>query len=481
MSPAVMCHGAVRRLSKIREKHPRWNARSVAHFPSQRENPAVERICHRDKSGRIHPDDRTLRGMSEPTKPFFKPFSQNPVFTAAEGAGVSKSELTTYAVAAGMHPGDRAAFLAHACAGNDALRIKIEQQLASRDPAPAPVAAPVAASVVAIPVPAPAPAAAPAPSAAPAPKPVQEAELHRIPEPQLAIPQNQPAGMALVPMSASQLAAITAQRTNTFPWLTAVFLGVAAGSLGVFLMQEKEARHRAETAQHQAGQLAEAATKDADAARSNAGKERETAAEQIAKARKESEKLRAIADEQRQRAEAATQQATLAKAEADRQRIAFEAAKKDERAPAPNDATLAKTEQERDAIRATQKETVLAFADTLAKLAAAQLDTSRFSEAETSARRSLELRTAQAITGWPLVESRALLGAALLQKNADTDAAREFATAAGDIEKLGAPADDGDRARLAIAARRIVQFYNATGQRREGAEWKRKFDALARP
>jgi hypothetical protein len=32
-----------------------------------------------------------------------------------------------------------------------------------------------------------------------------------------------------------------------------------------------------------------------------------------------------------------------------------------------------------------------------------------------------------------------------------------------------------------MAAKRIVQFYNATGRRKEGTEWKRKFDALARP
>lgn len=287
--------------------------------------------------------------------------------------------------------------------------------------------------------------------------------------------------MALVPMSASQLAAITAQRTNAFPWLTAVFFGVAAGSLGVFLMQEKEGRHRAEIAQHQAGQVADTAAKEAADTRAVAGKDRETAAEQITAARQESEKLRTLAEEQRQRAEAATQQVAAAKAEADRQRLALDAAKKDDGGTAPGNATAVKAEQERDAIRATQKETVLAFADTLAKLAAAQLDSSRFADAETSARRSLELRTTQSVTGWPLVESRVLLGAALLQKNADAEAAREFAAAASGIEQLGAPADDADRARLIIAARRIVQFYNATGQRREGAEWKRKFDALARP
>jgi len=422
--------------------------------------------------------------MSEPTKPFFKPFSQNPAPAAGEGTAVTKSELTTFAVAAGMHPADRAAFLAHACAGNDALRAKIEQQLAARTPAhasvpaaaPAPVHTPAAASA---PIASAAPASSPAPT--PTAAPVQAAELHRIPEPHLALSQNQPAGMALVPMSASQLAAITAQRTNTFPWLTAVLLGIAAGSLGVFLMQEKDARHRAETSQQQAAQRAETAAKEAADARASVGKERETAAEQIAAARKDADKLRAAAEEQRQRAEAATQQLADAKAEADRQRLAVESSKKDEAATAPDKAALAKAGQDRDAMRATQKETVLAFADTLAKLAAAQLDTSRFADAENSARRSLELRTTQSVTGWPLVESRALLGAALLQKNADADAGREFAAADADIEKLGTPATDADRTSLAIAARRIVQYYNATGQRREGAEWKRKLDALARP
>ena len=410
--------------------------------------------------------------MSKPTKPFLKPFSQTPAPAAEEDRGVSVSEITTFAVAAGMHPDDRAAFLAHACAGDDALRKKIEQRLAARTPAP---------------VPAPAPAAAPSPAAsatatpAPAPTPVPNAELQRIPEPHLAISQNQPAGMALVPMSASQLAAITAQRQNTFPWLTAVVLAVAAGALGVFLMQEKEARHRADAATQQATQRAETTAKEAADARAVAGKERETAAEQITAARTESEKLRATAEEQRQRADTATQQAALAKAEAERQRTALAAAGKDDAGSETGKAALAKAELERDAIRVTQKETVLAFADTLAKLATTQLDSSRFAEAEVSARRSLELRIMQSVPGWPLVESRALLGAALLQKNADAEAGREFAAAAADIEQLGTPNNEADRARFTMAAKRIVQFYNATGRRKEGTEWKRKFDALARP
>ena len=410
--------------------------------------------------------------MSKPTKPFLKPFSQTPAPAAEEDRGVSVSEITTFAVAAGMHPDDRAAFLAHACAGDDALRKKIEQRLAARTPAP---------------VPAPAPAAAPSPAAsatatpAPAPASVPNAELQRIPEPHLAISQNQPAGMALVPMSASQLAAITAQRQNTFPWLTAVVLAVAAGAMGVFLMQEKDARHRADAAMQQAAQRAETAAKEAADARAVAGKERETAAEQITAARTESEKLRATAEEQRQRADTATQQAALAKAEAERQRTALAAAGKDDAGSETGKAALAKAELERDAIRVTQKETVLAFADTLAKLATTQLDSSRFAEAEASARRSLELRIMQSVPGWPLVESRALLGAALLQKNADAEAGREFAAAAADIEQLGTPINEADRARFTMAAKRIVQFYNATGRRKEGTEWKRKFDALARP
>ena len=410
--------------------------------------------------------------MSKPTKPFLKPFSQTPAPAAAEDRGVSVSEITTFAVAAGMHPDDRAAFLAHACAGDDALRKKIEQRLAARTPAP---------------VPAPAPAAAPSPAAsatatpAPAPASVPNAELQRIPEPHLAISQNQPAGMALVPMSASQLAAITAQRQNTFPWLTAVVLAVAAGAMGVFLMQEKDARHRADAATQQAAQRAETAAKEVADARAVAGKERETAAEQITAARTESEKLRATAEEQRQRADTATQQAALAKAEAERQRTALAAAGKDDAGSETGKAALAKAELERDAIRVTQKETVLAFADTLAKLATTQLDSSRFAEAEASARRSLELRIMQSVPGWPLVESRALLGAALLQKNADAEAGREFAAAAADIEQLGTPINEADRARFTMAAKRIVQFYNATGRRKEGTEWKRKFDALARP
>ncbi len=276
-------------------------------------------------------------------------------------------------------------------------------------------------------------------------------------------------------MSASQLAAITAQRSNTFPWLTAVVLALAAGALAVFLIQEKDARRRAETEQQQAGKRAETAARDAADARADVVKEREAASAQLTTAQKENERLRTTADEERQRAEAATKQAALAKAEADR----LAAAKKAE--DSATGSAAAKAREERDAARATQRETALALADTLAKLAATQLESSRHAEAEASARRSLELRLTQAVEGWPLVESRALLGAALLQKNADAEAVREFTAAATEIEKLGAPATDADRACLTVASRRIVQFLNATGRRREAFDLKRKYDTLARP
>ncbi len=401
--------------------------------------------------------------MSQPSKPFIKSRPQSPAPGAGEtGSNVSAAELTTYAVAAGMHvPAERAAYLAHACAGNAALREKIEQRLAARAPAPSPEP--------------------PAQTSA-TPKPSPGAELQRMPEATLAVSQNHPAAMALVPMSASQLAALTAQRQNTFPWITATILAVAVGALGVVCFQERDARQRAETDRQQAGLRADTAAQDAAAARAAIEKERETAAQQITAARQESEQLRKAADEQRQRAEAATQQAALAKAEADRQRLAVEStARKEDDGAALNKAAFVEAERERDAIRTAQKETNLALADALARLAAAQLDGSRFAEAETSARQSLELRSIQAVTGWPLVESRALLGAALLQKNADADAGREIAAAASAIEELGAPTNDADRARLSLAAKRVVQFYNATGRRKEGSEWKRKFDALARP
>ncbi len=393
--------------------------------------------------------------MSQPIKPFIRPFSHTPSAAGDAESSVRASELTTYAVAAGMNvPAERAAFLAHACAGNPGLREKIEQRFATLSPAPAPSAAPSAAPVA-------------APSS----------ELQRMPEAAPAIQENQaqPAAMALVPMSAGQLAAITAQRPNTFPWLTATFLAVAVGALGVFLMQEKEARQRADNARQQEGLRADGAVQEAAAARAAAEKERETAAQEISAARKDSEALRAVADEQRQRAETATQQAALARAEAERQRLAVEATATKQEGGAALEA-----ERERDAVRAAQKETNLALADALARLAAAQLDGSRFAEAEASARRSLELRTEQAVTGWPLVESRALLGAALLQRNADGDAGRELAAAASDIEQLGAPTGDVDRARLSMAAKRIVLFYNATGRRKEGTELKRKFDGMIR-
>jgi hypothetical protein len=375
--------------------------------------------------------------MSQPSKPFIK---ARPPSTAPEEARsvVSAAELTTYAVAAGMTvPAERAAYLAHACAGNPALRERIEQRLAERTPVPVP-----------------------------------GHELQRMTESTVNVPQNQPAAMALVPMSASQLAAITAQRSNTFPWIAATSLAVAVGALGVLLISEKGARQYAETAGQQAGQRADAAVQDAAAARAAAERERENARQ-----------FRTVADEQRQRAETATRQAALARAEeADRQRIAGEAAaSQDASGTALTKAALAEAGQEREALRAAQKETNIAFAETLARLAGAQIDGSRFAEAESSARRSLDLRTAHGVTGWPLVESRVLLGAALFQKNADADAGHELSAAASAIEELGAPASEADRARLSLAAKRIVQFYNATGRRKEGSEWKRKFDDLARP
>lgn len=451
--------------------------------------------------------------MSQPAKPFLKPFSQNPAPPPAEDAPVTVAELTMYAVASGMHPDDRTAFLDHACSGNDVLRDKLRRRLAAQDappvqlavpaphatptPRPAPVqpvttAQPVLPSPratavpktprIAPPPPAAAPvesveeiAAPPSPPPAPKPAPIPDSELQRIPEPLTAFAPDHPAGMALVPMSASQLAAITAQRQNHFPWITAVVLAVATGALSVILMQEKDARMRAETTGKEAAQRAGAAARDADAARA-------AAANQLTAAQTESEQLRAAADVQRQRAEAATRQAAVASADADRQRTALEAAAAQEKGGSEaGRAALAQAEKERDAIRASQKETMLSFAETLARLAAVQSENSRFADAEASARRSLEVRLEQGVIGWPLVESRTLLGAALLQRNADAEARREIASAADEIIKLGAPVGEADRARLIGAAKRIVQFHTATGRRKEASELKRQYDALARP
>ncbi len=373
-------------------------------------------------------------------KPFIKPRPAHPTATpppAPEAPSVTPGELSILALASAIaDPAERAAYLARACRDDDALRSRIEERLgarAGREDAERPQAPAV------------------------------------IRAQQITSPSQAGHAMALVPMSAAQLANATAPpiRPNTIPWLAASLLAAAAGALAMLFFIEKAKRAEAESeaisaqsetaeARQQQSQAEAAALSTQTAAERTGQQTRQQRDDALAAAEKEKSSreaeaaVRAKAEERMKSAEAA---AIAAREEALREKTSADAA--------------------RNAASTT-------LAETLAALAAAQMDARNFPAAAQSAQQSLELRTALGATGWPVVELRALMGSAFLQASRDADAAREILAAATAIETLGTPATEMDKARFAAATKRILQFFTVTGRRKDGAEWRKKFDALAR-
>ncbi len=277
--------------------------------------------------------------------------------------------------------------------------------------------------------------------------------------------------MALVPMTATQLAAVHPPRHSPIPWAAATIMAIAVGALAVFFMTERKTREKAEQDATAAAANVEKADKERESATA-AALESKTVAQRAEQARQTAvqEKDAAVSEATKAKSEAAQRRAEAAKA-AENLKIAAEKAKAAE-------AEVSKLKTESAAgLRATQ----LALADSLGRLGAAQMDSRAYNEAEATLRQSLDWRVKLQADPWSIVENRALLGSALMQRSQDAAALQEIQTAATAFETLGTPANDADRARAAGISKRIVQFYTVTGRRRDASEWKKRFDAVLAP
>jgi colicin import membrane protein len=236
-------------------------------------------------------------------------------------------------------------------------------------------------------------------------------------------------------------------------------------------MTERKGRERAEQDATAATVNLEKADKERDAATA-AALESKTVAQRAEQGRQDALKEKdAVASEAAKAKSEAAQRLAEAEKAAANLKIATDKAKAAE-------AEVAKLKTDSAAgLRATQ----LALADSLGRLGAAQMDSRAYNEAEATLRQSLDWRVKLQADPWSIVENRALLGSALMQRSQDAAALQEIQTAAAAFETLGAPANDADRARAAAISKRIVQFYTVTGRRRDATEWKRRFDAVLAP
>lgn len=377
-----------------------------------------------------------------PLKPFIKPRPAGPAQpdAAVQKSSFSINELTIFSLASAMSdPTERAAYLERSCGTDEDLRARIDERLAARmtSPSPAPASQP------------------PAVSQERAPQTVQTAMLERHPN---ANDKDSPA-LALVPVSAMQFPALPPQlqRQVTFAWGSATLMALAVGALAVLFYFEKDARVRAEASAKEANVAAENSLRDREASEA-AVLEAKTAARRTQEAREKAEKER---DEAAAKAVAASQEAARIKAESEK--------------------IKSTTSESNEKMLAARHAATLALGDSLAALANFQIIARAYADAEATSRQCLEIRTGNGITGWPIIEARALLGEANLQRNANAVAETELVAAAESIETLGAPTNDTDRARLTAAMKRITLFFNAVGRKKEGAEWKRRIDVATAP
>jgi hypothetical protein len=296
---------------------------------------------------------------------------------------ISPSELTIFGVASALiDPAERAAYLDRACGADDLLRIRLEERLAERFAA-----------------------------REPQPAPAMPANAQLVPSKQdkALATQERPDALALVPMSAMQFAAAQQPpRHSPIPWAAATLMAIAVGALAVFFLNERTARESAERTSKEAA----AARLEAERARDSA----KTSAEETGKKNLEVEREKHAATTA---AEQARQEAARNRTELDEAQATLKTA--NEKAAAAQ-AEVAKLRN--DAV-AGQQATAIALADSLARLGAFQLDAKAYAEAETSIRQSLQIRLNSHADGWTVLESRALLGSILLQKNQDAEAQQE--------------------------------------------------------
>ncbi len=357
-------------------------------------------------------------------KPFIKPKSATPEPSAPK---VTPNELTILTVASGIADAEeRATYLDRVCAGDTALRARINERLAARSASPATT---------------------------------EHAELVRT------VSAHAPTNtVAIVPMSGMTLSpTLGATRQSPFPWALATLLAAAVGALAVFFVNEKAARMTAEITARDATHDKTTAEHEREEAQTKSFEAR-TIAERTDQKRSEAERQRDDAEKQKN---AALSAAEKSRAETEQLRITTKAAQ------TTAETLLAKSAE-------AQKAAAIAHADTLAKFAAALIEESRHAEAEPAARQCVELRTAQNADAWAVLEAHYLLGAALMGRGNVSEAERELLATAQGMEPLAAQADPANRTRYIAAVKKLSQLYSATGRKREASEWRHKLDALPR-
>ncbi len=415
------------------------------------------------------------------------PFTPRPFDHPPEPASPDEARNDSIcAVAAGLaDPAERAAYLDATCGAEGEFRERMEKRVAERVAAsPSDAASAPNLKLRAVP---------PVWKSAPVPADGDEkkgaptsTDLVRVAEPQGGA---HPSAVALVPMSARQLATATAPfRSNTFPWITATVLAAVVGALAVITFQEKEARQRAENVAEQARAASAAAERSRDeiAVRGEQtaamqSQQLESARADSERFRKDSEGLRAESAELRAQASAHSQQALAARAESDKLRAELE----EQRSPSAAQVTaspvrpVVSTAPVAPVAPVAPPTNAESAADRAAAVATENLEKRKYAEAEIAAREWLEILAAQDIAGWPAADAHSILGVALFQKNKDAEAGAEFKAVGDIIEPLGAPAAEPDKQRLAAISKRLLHFYAASGQRKTAQEWKRKLDTLA--
>ena len=377
-------------------------------------------------------------------KPFIKPRSKSapPSPAPASNPRISPNELTIFGVAASLaDPEERAAYLDRACGTDAEFRARLEERLETRDRQNTSMNAAVT---------------------------VGSAELARPVRENALATKDRPDAVALVPMSAMQLAASQQPpRHSPIPWTAATILAIAVGALAVFFFMERKTREQAQ-------QETELAQHD----RAGAEREREAAAAAALEAKTIADRAEQARQAALREKEAVAADAVKARAEAAQNRTEREQAVSNLKSATDKaqaaEAALAKLRVES---AAAKRATDLALADSIARLGAAQMDTRAYGDAEASLRQSLQARVALGADPWTIVENRALLGSVLMQRNQDAAALEQIATAAAAIEAMGVPAE-GDRARAAAVSKRIVQFFTVTGRRKEAGEWRRRLETI---
>jgi hypothetical protein len=99
-------------------------------------------------------------------------------------------------------------------------------------------------------------------------------------------------------------------------------------------------------------------------------------------------------------------------------------------------------------------------------------------DAEFFAREGLSCREAAGVTGWPLANSKALLGAALLQQDKLSSAESFVVEGAKALLSLKDTLPEGARPRVTEAVRNAVLLFEKSGNQTQRSYWRSELEKL---